>query len=78
MPDLIDDAQAREAQYLAHCLDKARLTQPDELQERDEQGRVICAECGELIPLARLKAVPGCTRCAGCQQEQEGLRRGGG
>lgn len=30
-----------------------------------------CEDCGEPIPEARQKAVPGCTRCVECQSEFE-------
>lgn len=35
------------------------------------QGSRICIDCGELIPAARRKARPECTRCLGCQREFE-------
>ena len=38
-----------------------------------------CAECGEGIPEARRKAVPGVKLCIDCMQERDGARtrRGG-
>lgn len=30
-----------------------------------------CEECGEAIPVARRKAVPGVRRCIGCQSEAD-------
>lgn len=30
-----------------------------------------CTDCGNHIPDARKKAVPGCQRCIGCQKELE-------
>lgn len=38
-----------------------------------------CAECGEEIPEARRKAVPGVKLCIDCMQERDGVRaqRGG-
>ncbi|MCL1861804.1 MAG: TraR/DksA C4-type zinc finger protein [Proteobacteria bacterium] len=35
----------------------------------------ICADCGEPIPLARQRAVPGVTRCIDCQSHAEILKR---
>ncbi|WP_462322672.1 TraR/DksA C4-type zinc finger protein [Halochromatium sp.] len=35
-------------------------------------GRDDCIDCGEPIPLARLRQVPGATRCTGCQHHHEG------
>lgn len=31
----------------------------------------ICTDCEEEIPLARLKATPGATRCVPCQKEAD-------
>ena len=33
-----------------------------------------CEDCGEEIPQARREAVPGCTRCAQCQERYERRR----
>lgn len=42
------------------------------LIERAAQGRAaICDDCGGPIPLARLRAVPGTTRCIECEQVAE-------
>ncbi|EGT3581537.1 TPA: TraR/DksA family transcriptional regulator [Klebsiella oxytoca] len=30
-----------------------------------------CRDCGEKIPEQRREAVPGCQRCADCQEEEE-------
>ncbi len=35
------------------------------------ESRKDCAECGELIPEPRRKAVAGVTLCIGCQAEQD-------
>lgn len=43
--------------------------EPD--QERDADGRVVCADCGERIPAARLAALPRAVRCRGCQEDAE-------
>lgn len=34
-----------------------------------------CEDCGAMIPEARRKAAPGCTRCIGCQHKFERSRR---
>lgn len=34
-------------------------------------GRPLCEDCGEEIPLVRLLAAPGATRCRECQQMLE-------
>ncbi|HWQ99548.1 MAG TPA: TraR/DksA family transcriptional regulator [Candidatus Methylomirabilis sp.] len=39
---------------------------------RIEEGTYgTCVDCGEQIPPARLRTVPGAIRCTGCQQERE-------
>jgi phage/conjugal plasmid C-4 type zinc finger TraR family protein len=35
------------------------------------ESRTACEACGEEIPLARRKALPGVRLCIACQQEQE-------
>ncbi len=60
-----------------------------ELQDRERQDRISrmqlhgssrthCAECGEEIPLARQRALPGVRTCVDCQgiQELMGVRHG--
>ncbi len=31
----------------------------------------FCSNCGDIIPIARHQAVPGCTTCVVCQSELE-------
>ena len=31
-------------------------------------GVAYCIDCGEEIPIERLKAIPGCCRCVDCQE----------
>jgi phage/conjugal plasmid C-4 type zinc finger TraR family protein len=35
------------------------------------EGTPFCLECGEDIPLARRKALPGATTCVACQSERD-------
>lgn len=67
MPDIIDDAQAREAQFLAQALDRAKAAPGPGPEIVD--GVACCAECGEPIPAARLKALLGVGLCVGCAEE---------
>jgi len=67
MADCCDDAQAHEAQFLSQALVRARSApgpSPDTID-----GVPCCAECGEPIPPARLKALPGVGLCVGCAEE---------
>ena len=41
----------------------------------DEGHYGLCADCGEEIALARLKAQPAALRCVPCQQRYEGSHR---
>lgn len=68
--DLADEAQAMEAAHLAAAL-AARPGLRAEAQERDRNGRVVCLDCGEPIPPARLAAVPDACRCVECQRAGE-------
>jgi phage/conjugal plasmid C-4 type zinc finger TraR family protein len=74
MPDIIDDAQRAEAFVIQEALSKMPRQDTDEAQLRDDDGLVICLECGDPISLARLAKVPTATRCVECQ-ERETLRR---
>lgn len=61
MSDLIDRAAEEEALFLAEALAKHH-------HEPAKTGSYShCEDCGEPIPEARRKAVPGCTRCIVCQ-----------
>ncbi|MDX1626702.1 MAG: DksA/TraR family C4-type zinc finger protein [Wenzhouxiangellaceae bacterium] len=40
-------------------------------------ARRDCLDCGDPIPEARRKAVPGVLRCVACQQEHDAERGGG-
>lgn len=70
MPDIVDDAQRHEAMFLAHALAKAHGPAPAG-EQLVIDGVVCCIECEEPIPLARIQAVPTCTRCAECQEEAD-------
>lgn len=70
MTDIGDDAQAAEALFREAALTAAARPAPAGGQVV-EDGRVVCVECGEPIPAARLAAVPGATRCRGCQEVSE-------
>lgn len=71
MIDFGDEGQAAETLYREGAIAAALPAAPDGHQMM-ENGRVVCAECGEPIPAARLAAVPGATRCRACQTDFEG------
>lgn len=69
MTDVFDRASELEAQQREAALEEARY------RRRLEQSRPSaeeCRVCGERIPLARRKAVPGVQTCVHCQAELEG------
>jgi phage/conjugal plasmid C-4 type zinc finger TraR family protein len=41
----------------------------------DGEGLTHCEECGEAIPEARRKAMPGVRTCVGCQSELENRQK---
>ncbi|HGT9291869.1 TraR/DksA family transcriptional regulator [Enterobacter kobei] len=64
MADFADDASAveelqRNAAFSAHRIN------------RDAVSATHCSDCGEDIPELRRVKVPGCQRCASCQQDSE-------
>ena len=67
--DALDHAQASEGAIERSALRKILDALPDP-EPRPPRFR-DCAECGEPIPAARLRALPGARRCVGCQREAE-------
>lgn len=66
MSDIADMTQEREERMMNNFLNTlTRTEKPVEILERS------CIDCGEAIPLQRLKAVPHCMRCVYCQENQE-------
>jgi len=63
--DAADIAAEREAIHREESLARVRAIQAS------GPSREICEECGESIPEARQKAVPGCRLCVRCQKEHE-------
>ena len=64
MADFADDASAveelqRNAALSAHRINRAAVS------------ATHCVECDEDIPELRRVKVPGCQRCASCQQDEE-------
>lgn len=64
MADVVDNADRYTALGLSGQIEKIRK----KLEETGAAGEArYCEDCGEEIPAARRAAVPGCTRCIGCQ-----------
>jgi CBS domain-containing protein/RNA polymerase-binding transcription factor DksA len=68
--DSADIANLRSDEQLSETLEAAkakRLTALDHALERAAHGRFgICDRCGDRIPVARLRALPGSTTCIRC------------
>lgn len=64
MADFADDASAVEELQRNAALSAHRIN-------RDAVSATYCSDCGEDIPELRRMKVPGCQRCASCQQDEE-------
>ena len=73
--DSQEQAQQLENEEVLSALDdssRKELTQINAALERMESGDYgECVQCGELIPLKRLQALPYATLCIACATEQE-------
>ncbi len=65
--EIIDQASALEEIMREQAIQAHRIN-------RDAVSATHCSDCGEDIPELRRVKVPGCQRCASCQQDSE-LRR---
>jgi phage/conjugal plasmid C-4 type zinc finger TraR family protein len=65
MPDFCDIGSAMESAARKAAIANAGL------KNTSRTSRETCAECGEVIPEARRKAIPGVELCIHCQAEQE-------
>ena len=52
---------------------KANVARPF-LQDKDNEGKVICKDCTGRIPESRLKAMPFAVRCRECEEAMEAIR----
>jgi len=66
MSDAADQADAIQARFNA-LAETVRRGQQRALRP----ARAVCIDCGDPIPEARRQAVPGATRCALCQADEE-------
>ncbi|OLN31322.1 hypothetical protein DVDV_0110 [Desulfovibrio sp. DV] len=69
MADEADQAQATEVMHRQAALDCARCRHVEEQEYAG--GRIVCRDCGEPIPAARLDILPTACRCVACQEEAE-------
>lgn len=75
--DMFDDAdieQSREFNLLLSSRERQKLQQIKAALKRMEAREYgLCEECGEEIPVGRLKAMPFATLCVKCKSQQESL-----
>jgi len=64
MTEIIDQASALEEMMREHAIQAHRIN-------RDAVSATHCSDCGYAIPELRQVKVPGCQRCASCQQDSE-------
>lgn len=70
--DEVDRSAAAEEFDRAAALARALGARPRGEQQRDTQGIIVCLDCGEPIPAARLRVLPNAVRCVECQAEHDG------
>lgn len=68
--DIFDQATELERLDRESALQRARFSMPQEGPEWID-GEPCCRECGDPIPPARMKAIPGVGMCLPCQEEWE-------
>lgn len=68
MTDVFDRATEREEQLREDALAEARYQRE---RERARPAAEECRVCGERIPVARRRAVPGVQTCVDCQRDLE-------
>ena len=73
MSDLIDMANEL-AEWQLDMARRRQLARTDALLAGE--GAEDCEDCGEPIPEARRKALPGCRTCVDCQSVREARRNG--
>lgn len=77
--DALAQDRNREYEYLLTTMDTKKLKQIDEALSKIENGTYgICEECGEEIPLARLKILPFAKLCVDCVsniEKEEALKQ---
>lgn len=70
MTDLLDKAKYIEQGFRDAAINAA-LHAPPQPPQWVENGEVLCRECGDAIPKARLKVKPSAAFCVNCQSRRE-------
>lgn len=72
--DDVDRAKDREMEHRELSLEATQAApdkNPGEQQHVDKQGRVLCLDCDDVIPIKRLVAKPDAVRCIYCKEDWE-------
>ncbi|MEA2101134.1 MAG: TraR/DksA family transcriptional regulator [Thermodesulfobacteriota bacterium] len=70
--DTADMEQSRDFDLLLDTRDRAKLSQIETALEKMKQEEYgLCEECGDKIPIKRLKAMPFATLCVKCKERHE-------
>ena len=73
--DEVDDATTSAEEHLRHTMHRHyvdEIRQIETARERASSGQLsCCADCGEEIDYARLRAQPFAVRCLDCQERHE-------
>ncbi len=67
--DFADMSQEAESLHRLAALADVRPGRREE--QLYDAGRIVCRDCGEPIPSARLAFLPTACRCVACQEEAE-------
>lgn len=71
MADDVDYASELEERRIDDAMAEVRLRREAENKAREHLSERECEECGEIIPIKRLKVVPLARLCINCQTEME-------
>ncbi len=75
--DIFDDAdleQSREFNLLLSTRERQKIDQIETALSKIDSGEYgNCEDCGETIPVGRLKAMPFATLCVKCKSERESI-----
>jgi RNA polymerase-binding protein DksA len=72
MADVGTDNMEREKAFFFATREGKYLKQVEKALERTEDGTYgVCVDCQQLIPNARLEAVPTATRCVPCKEKAQ-------
>jgi len=75
MADDLDRAKDVEMQFRELSIDKTINGSQFPKQKLDENGRIVCLDCGDLLPQQRLDIEPKAARCVPCKEALENKQK---